>query len=264
MGKSSDLLKGRISYTLLELLNKAALHCGLTIPEGASKAYSEPIETYALDRELLAFLAKRGIKEQARPDCNYDTYTLVDENPQKPAPGYVPSNYWNFKRRDGKDSEFDLQITLSASFCEDVGRRGIALYPHASGTFVSPCDTLPNFRMFKALVEYGIEKDTNSRFQIEASLGTARRLVESDGSIVVSWTDLELGGIRTIGKLFREFSRGKEEFEELARSGNVFNPVPYPRHRNPGEELYIIEPAQPALFDTWRDQLKEYRSKLAL
>lgn len=260
MGTEFDLSNGN-SFTLRELLMKAALHCGLTIPGNASKAYSEPIKTYELDNELLAFLAEQGIRRQPRDD---DVFTLVDKNPQEKTPGFSPSNYWNFKRPEGDGRKLDLRITLKASFCENIQRRGIVLYPHASGTFVSPCDGLPNFRMFKALVEYGIEKDTSDRFQIEAGLATARRLAESDGSIVVSWTELGLGGIRKITDLFREFSRGREEIERLARDGRVFDPPPYSLYGNPGDKLFIIESAQPELFDTWREQLKEYRASLAL
>ncbi|MFY9458037.1 MAG: hypothetical protein WAP23_03925, partial [Candidatus Spechtbacterales bacterium] len=87
-------------------------------------------------------------------------------------------------------------------------------------------------------------------------------LAASDGSIVITWTELGLGGIRKLSHLFTEFAAQNETVAQLGRSGEVFDPVPNPRYQQPGDELFIAEPAQPKLIQTWRTQLNEYRAHL--
>jgi hypothetical protein len=239
-------------FTALDLLRRAAAYKGLKLREGASRACSEPIKTYFLDSKLLAVLAERGIKKQPRPDCNYQVFTLVDENPQEKFPGWAPSNYWNFKPLDNGRG-FDLRVTLSVHLSISVKSRGIVLVPEAYGSFVSPADRLPNFRMFKALVEND-----------DAAPDIAKELAASDGSIVVTWTDLGLGGIRRIADLFNEFAGQNETVKRLAWNEEIFNPVPYPRYQKPSEELFVAEPVQPKILRTWRQQLDDYRTRLVL
>lgn len=256
MEKSANLVRGTDTFTLLDLLRKVAEHKGLKITESASEAYSEPIKVYELDSELLAVLDKVGIRRQPRPDTDR-VFTLADENPQQKFPGWAPSNYWNFKlpdpgASDPRDREGSpRQITLSVGFGVNMQKRGIVLSPLAPGSFVSPCDSLPNFRMFKALAEADSEAPA-----------IAKELAASDGNITVSWTELGLGGIRRLISLFSEFTHGNEEVDKLARRMEVFDPEPYVQYQQPGEERYVAEPAQPRLFAAWQAQLDEYRAKL--
>lgn len=251
MKATTVLTMGENALTLLDLLRKAAARKGLTLHEGASKVYSEPIKEYALDERLLAALAERNIKRQARPDCRNEIFTLVDENPQTKVPGWAPSNYWNFKLVEGDKHRFDLRVTLSVGFGINFEKRGVVLVPQAHGSYVWAADRLPNFRMFKALVEN--DNDVPA---------VAKELAASDGTVVVTWTELGLGGIRRLADLFTEFAARNETVARLGRNGEVFNPAPSPRYQQPGDELFIPEPAQPKVIDTWRTQLNEYRSHL--
>lgn len=226
------------SFTLLDLLQKAAAHKGLKLHEG----YSEPIKVYELDDRLLAVLAEQNIKRQNRPDCRNEIFTLVDENPQEKVPGSAPSNYWNFKLLEDDKHKFDLRVTLSVGFSLNIEKRGIVLVPQVHGSFVSAADSLPNFRMFKALVEN--DEDISA---------VAKELAASDGSIVITWTELGLGGIRKLSHLFSEFVGRNETIARLG--GEVFNPAP-------SDELFIAEPTQPKLVQIWRTQLKEYSAHL--
>lgn len=242
---------GDNALTLLDLLRKTAAHKALRFHEGASEAYSEPIKEYMLDEKLLGMLAERNIKRQDRPDCKNEIFTLVDENPQKKVPGWLPSNYWNFKHMEGDKRRFDLRVTLSIGFGVNFEKRGVVLVPQAHGSYVSAADQLPNFRMFKALVE----NDSDAPV-------VAKELATSDGTIVVTWTELGLGGIRRLADLFAEFSARNETVARLGRNGEVFNPAPSPRYQQPGDELFIPEPAQSQIIETWRTQLREYCSNL--
>lgn len=245
------LRKGKDCFTLLDLIRKAAAKKGLMLHEGASRPYSEPIATYALDDKLLALLAERGIKRQARPDCQHRIFTLIDENPQEPSPGFAASNYWNFQLVEGQRDRFDLRISLAVGFAVNIEKRGVTLWPQAHGTYLTAADHLPNFRMFKALVESGGEV-----------LAVAREIAESGGHVLVGWRDLRLGGIRKLSDLFKEFARGNRVVEHLAREGEVFNPAPYPSRQEIADTLFIAEPAQSRVIAAWREQLASYRAAL--
>ncbi|MBI4119166.1 MAG: hypothetical protein HY452_02805 [Parcubacteria group bacterium] len=252
METRAELVDGVDTLTLLGLLGKAAAHKGLRIQAGSSSAYSEPIKEYVLDEELLAALAESGIKRQERPDCRNEIFTLVDENPQNKVPGWSSSNYWNFKLFEGDERKFDLRVTLYVGFQVSFKKRGVVLMPLARGSFFSPADHLPNLRMFEVLVN---ENDGDLPV-------VAKELVESGGTIVVTWTELGLGDIHKLPDLFEEFVGGNDLVNQLGRTGSVFDPAPYPHRQQPRDELFVLEQTQPKIFQMWRAQLNEYRDRL--
>ena len=252
-GKTPLLTHGKESFTLLELLAKTAAHKGLKLDSGSSRAMSEPIAAIVLDQKMLRLLAERKFRRHPRPDCQDTIFTLVDENPQEVIPGWNPSNVWNFKLVEGRN-EFDLQLTLYVGIGLSIEDRGFRLWPKTCGTGISPADHLPNFRMFKAIVENGATELPR----------IVNEIAESDGSVVVTYTDLELGGIRRIGDLFTEFFGTKEVVRGIARHGDVFDPQPYPFHQQPGDELFITESAQPKIVRAWRAQLNGYQESLTV
>ncbi len=250
--ESLGLKKGEDIIILSDLIRKAAIKEGLRLNEDALKAYSGPIAVYTLDQKLLDFLKERGIKRQHRPDCDNKVFTLVDENPQNPLPGYGSSNNWDFEIT--KEKTFILRITLFVGFGLNIEKRGIVLMPQAMGTSLSPSDHLPNFRMFKALVEWD-----NLPCQ-----GAQKIAKSEEGNTVVTWTELGLGGIRRISNLFSEFVGRNTIVRDIADKQEVFVPFPHPKLRNPGDEQFVVEPAQPKVFATWRKQLENYRSCLVV
>jgi hypothetical protein len=243
------LEEGRDVFTLLSLLRKAAEFKGLKLAkESESGAYTEPIATYVLDRKLLNILAENNIKQHPRPD---DIFTLSDENWQEKAPGWSPSNYWNFKKVQGKN-EFDLKMTLVAGVnLASYEDRGIRLTTKVHGTFLSACDRLPNFRVFKALVESGVQEVPD----------VAHKLVAGEGTLVVSWTDIGLGGMRRMSSLFFEVFGNKSEVNAIANRGGVFNPPPH-RLSMGDKDIFVAEPAQPRVMKAWREQIKKYSASL--
>lgn len=253
MQTQAVLKPGVESLTLNELFRKASEKKGLKFWEGTTSTVTKPFKTYKLSSERLDYLSRLGIKRQDRPDCRNEIFTLVDGNPQVPVPGFVPSNYWNFKEIDGKKGIFDLTISLQFKLRLGTKERGIVFIPQAHGTFVSAGDPLPNFRMFKALVE-----------QDASAPAVAREIAKSEGQVVVSWTEMGLGGIRSLRSLFEEFAKGKQSIMNLGTSSRVFNPAPFFQFQTQkdGDEVFITEKAQPKLFAAWRTQIKEYRAEL--
>lgn len=240
------------AFTFLDLLKKAASFKNLTLQEGSLYASSTPVKRYVLDEDLLGHLALRGIKRQDRPDCNNKIFTLVDENSQVKFCGQAPSNCWNFTLLDcdGERLKFDLCVDLSVGFGIDTKKRGVSLYPQVRGTFVSAADQLPKFRMFEALVEH----DGNAPL-------IAKELVAAGGELVVGWTSLGLAGIRSLVDLFGEFA-DRRLIKNLAHQGQVFDPPPFPPCQNPADELFVIEPIQPGIFEAWREQVNRYATSL--
>lgn len=252
---------GKDIFNQEELCRLAAQRKGLQLREGDSKTVSEPLASVELTAVVLRKLDELGIKRHERPD---DVFTLADTNPQVHTPGWTDSNYWNFKPIDlekgpvssetrRKNLKFDLRIDLSVELRVDQRERGVVLVPQASGTFLSPSDPLPNFRMFKALVE------------IVGEMPYVAREIASYGNVVVSWNDPGLGGLRSLMELYREFSGGKPALEELARRDGIFDPSPFPASNSPVSAVrYVAETEQPRLFRRWKEELEEYRAKLAL
>jgi len=249
------LVPGKDIFTMLDLLRKAAQYKGLKLQEGQSRAMSEPIKVYTLDDRLLAILAEQGIRQYGRPDCRNEILTLEDENPQKYVPGFVPSNYWNFKLLEGKKNKFDLRVSLSVGLgITTKGGGGVVFWPQAHGSFLSPVDELPNFRMFKALVES--DKDAPV---------VAKELAASKGSIIVSWTDLGLGGICGIFDLFVKFTGRNERVLRLGMdSDGIFCPHSNPRNVQPGDRLFVAKHVQTKIIETWNRQLKQYKEMLVV
>jgi hypothetical protein len=213
----------------------------------------KPFASKLIDEEFLRFLAERGFKRQERPDAPY-VFTLVDENHQEPASGFHASNYWNFRLPGGSEKAHELKIELSVYMALSISERGIVIIPQAHGTgIMSPADRLPNIRMFKALVDSGVEVP-----------GIAKEILASENSsVVIQFSDLGLGGIRTIHDLFHEFARGRPKITDMLNNRVVqFDPTPYNNMFDP--ECYMVEPAQPKTIAAWRKQLQDYRTAIDL
>lgn len=246
-----DLRPGVDWFTLWQLFQKAAKHKGLKLP--AQSTVCQPIKSYELNDDLLKILAKRNIRRQVRPDVNHPMLTLVDENSQQPCSGFLPSNYWNFKW-DDKKKKLCLEIKLYIELIFDERQRAVVLLPKTMASLLSPIDHWPNFRMFQALVEAD-----------EKPPAIAKEIADTKtGQLLVTFTDLGLGGIRSLLDLFLlEFAYKNKTVVDLAQAYPVFDPHPLHRYREQTGRVLIAEPAQPKIFQAWETQLKELRRKLS-
>ena len=205
------------------------------------------LKTYVLDDRLLKILAESNIVGQEHSDS---IFTLVDQNPQEPAPGFHPSNYWNFEKKAGK---FDLRISLSVEFDISTDEGGVVFKTRAFGTFLSPLNHLPNFRMFKTLVENDPK-----------ATAFAKEMAANNGRLVVSWDELGLAGICELNDLFYQFSGGKIVIFNLGENKTIFNPARELFTTPASEVTYVTGPGQKKLLEIWQMQLEAFRQELVL
>lgn len=230
------LLKKAAAFKTLELTNEVT-----TTP------VSQSIGCYELtDPGFVKALEQNGFKLTKRPD---GIITLSDENPQVKISGCAPSNYWNFLNNDERKDP--LQLTLHLAPFLNQRKRGVIFTPVVYGTFLSAVDRLPNSRIFKVVAKY----DPGAHLVVKT--------VADNDELVVNWTDVQLGGIRSLDVLFDEVRNDVEEFNDLARSSiSPFDPAPYPQDTQIDQEKYYLpEKIQPLLFDVWQAQLDEFKEK---
>ena len=232
----SLVLSNGDAYTVLELIRMAASLKGLELIEGASKTCSKYIAIYPLDQKMLDYLSNHNF--EMRSDGGF--LSLCDKS---------TGGRWNYSNREGDHD--NLELKLAVGFKIDMMRRGIIFVPHAYGTGGWTSEESHQRRMFRLLVA--------STPQITSSI--ALEIASSEKDFVLSWTKMSLGGIRPISNLFEEFA--SISVQDLAHSKlSPFNPAPYSQNFKHQDQLFIIEPAQPKVFDAWRSQLKNYRDSL--
>ncbi len=237
------LIHGENCFTETELSKFVIVNNRLSFSE-ANSYRSNSFREYVLSDEILKILREKNIEPRKADSEN--AYAISDNNP-----GEAGSN-WFFYLDQYKKGTFDLRVSLSFSVEIKIRKRGMVFYPHAEAcssncTCVSPNSRSANFRMFKTLI------DNNADDVPEI----AKRMAASpDGQVVVNWTELGLGGLRTLKDIFyNEFAKGNEAVQKLTKE-TIFFPNPY------NDSRYITEQVQSILFDVWEEQLKEYRNKL--
>lgn len=239
------LVDGTDRFTLSALVEKAAQSMGLTLnSKYGYEARSVKIKEYRVDQELRGRLKDQGITELVQ----HSGFTLQTPNGSR----------WNFVPPDKSEEKFDPRLYLLVGFRLSAERRGILMYPYVDGNCGSPADSGPSrgyLAMFKALVDADPEAPA-----------VAKEVAACDVYILIGWNSIGLGGIRQMRTLFAEFAQEKKAILDLGRGHNrVFDPDPYP-HRvgvsEPGDEIFIAEPAHGAIFDAWQGQLEEYRQSL--
>ncbi len=232
---------GQDSFTLLDLIRKAADHVGVIYHEGGKRAHSETIVSYPIDDATLKFLSTQGFEHEFRDD---GVLTIA-----------AHKGYWNyrFRSRDERPPD-DLVMQLCVGFSLDPKGQGIGVVPLAHGTFFSPASESPaNLQMFRSLVK--LHPDAPE---------IVRKIVEDHGHVRVTWTELGLGGVLRIYELFDQFAAGNDRLKHLARNTmSPFDPAPYDTRRQPGEVLYFSALAQAKVLDAWAGQLQGFHATLA-
>ncbi len=245
--------------TQRELACLALEQCGLELLEeglAPHSLFSNVLATFPLTLGVLARLQVRGFEFVHQAD---GTRTLVDRGS-----AWDSDTSWSFKPRNG-DEESDLQVTARVVCYADESRRGMVLAPRVQATLASAGCPYPNQRLFCALAE--MHADTIS----DTMHGIARHMIRHRLNYVVPWSDLRGGeglcGIRSLPALFSEFmgrfARHRCLIDKLDANG-FFSPEARKVHPDMPGALFVLEQAQPRVFQAWEAQLEECRRSLHL
>ena len=201
---------------------------------------------YPLAGDFLITLKSHGLEWSQRKD---GIATLAGPEPEEKG-GVTNAYYWNFRTDEKKDEQ---ALTLELRPFLDERERGIIFTPHANGTYLSALDKFVNFKVFEAAADC----DRSAHPLIS-------EIIAGRGIITVHWTDIHLGGIRSILALFNEFRRDNEEIKKLGHSNlSPFYPNPLSDRWNEAEaNLFLPEQYQPALFRLWQAQLESFQKSL--
>lgn len=206
---------------------------------------SNSVITYLLNGVFLEALEENSFELTERPD---GIITLSDKLARQTGIDYL--NYWNFRNREGEKDELALALGVSASLSQR--QRGIVLFPNVlGGTCLSAEAISSQKRVFEVAVRV-----------FPTTPPIIHEIVKGGGEIVVSWTEMGMGGIRPIEGIFDEF-RGEDNdnmVKQLCRSGmSPFEPNPYSLIT---KDAFLPEPYQPLLFHIWTEQLKNFKNRI--
>ncbi|MEK9194535.1 MAG: hypothetical protein AAB884_01865 [Patescibacteria group bacterium] len=236
------------------LISRAAELHELTIPAESRKHsdYPEfdtkPVGTFKLDRDFIATLQKHGFTfgPGTKPPHNEMVY-LAGHSNQRGAEVFE-SDCWAWKRTE-TDFQLDIRFRLRVS----EGKRGVVCEPHVFGNCSGGALHQPTIDNFvKAVVAHFSN--------LHVLIMTAANV---ETPPVIHWSEIGLGGIRSVGSLFDELCGRNEKVMELACSTSLspFDPVPYPQGTmwEVKDRLFVLETDQPKLFRQWRKQLQTFK-----
>lgn len=248
MSDASALLEMNINtFSLRELAGRAAMLKGITLQDTHGLLQSEPLREYILGNDELKKLAKHRIVKHDRPDENCQTISLVDENPQVYVPAQIPDNTWDFGRHT---VDIGLRVSLHIQMSILPFPHGVVLTPVMIGGFKSAGNALSNFRMFKALAGDDL-----------FAPDIAKALAASDGSIMVTWIELGLPGLKKLSDVFTAFKDANRAAMRLHNNELVFTPSPTLRDPEDRTELFVTQEIHAKVMHSWWKQLTNYAYK---
>lgn len=243
MDARNEEIAAQIKEQLLsaqQLIEKAAVFLGLgNKNEEVFSGYRlKPLCQYELTGEFLKALQTGGFEYKERPD---GVITLSGES----------NKYWNFRRREGEKDKLLLSLELLPNISEPD--RGVVFTPMVFGTFLSPGEVSISLEVFRVVLKNNLEKHP-----------LIHKVVAADGKLVVTWTNIQLGGIRSLQTLFEEFVNRNKKINELRH--NPLSPFDFQPHlcRDLTEPYYLPESIQPLILQLWRYQLENFVNALNL
>ncbi|MEK7121598.1 MAG: hypothetical protein AAB857_02720 [Patescibacteria group bacterium] len=229
-----------------KLIEKAAASRGLTIKryhENGQYSETEIVGTYKLDKELLEALGKVGFTFEPGKKSPYDTMIYLTGNSNQKGQEVFDSDCWDWKRTE-TNHELTIYLRLSVSEKE----RGVVAVPEVWGNCSGGACHRPTINKFVVTVA-GYSPDAHPLLK-EMTL---------DSYPTIHWSDVGLGGIKSVGTLFRELYGHNESILMLANSNiSPFAPSPKQGKYN----YFVVESDQPRLFEQWENQLRAYKDKL--
>ncbi|MBI2626686.1 MAG: hypothetical protein HYW77_00360 [Parcubacteria group bacterium] len=229
-----------------EIIEKAATCKGLTVKryrEDREYSETEVIGTYKLDKGLLEALGKVGFTFEPGRKPPHDSMIYLTGNSNQRGQEVFESDCWAWKRTD-TNHELTIYLRLSVSEKE----RGVVVVPQVWGNCsVGACHRPTINKLVVAIGGYATDAHPLLKEMAVDSYPT------------IHWSDIGLGGIKSVGTLFRELYGHNESVSRLADS-NVSPFAPSPKQA--GYNYFVVESYQPRLFEQWKNQLQEYKDRL--
>jgi hypothetical protein len=229
-----------------ELIEKAATSRGLTIKryrEDRGYSETEVIGTYKLDKGLLEALGKVGFTFEPGRKPPYDAMIYLTGNSNQRGQEVFESDCWNWKR-----TETDHKLTIYLRLLVSEKERGVIAVPEVWGNCSGGACHRPTINKFVMAVA-GYSQEAHSLL----------KEMTADSYPTIYWSDIGLGGIKSVSTLFRELYGHNESISRLADS-NVSPFAPSPKQA--GYNYFVVESDQPRLFEQWNKQLQEYKDRL--
>ena len=163
----------------------------------------------------------------------------------------IDSDCWAWER-----TETSHQLAVYFQLHVDEESRGIICVPDVSGNCSGGACHRPTSNRLMSIIA--------THFPNTHPL--IRQITEKSPYPVIGWSEIGLGGIRSIGWLFDESYGRNRKVGQLVDS--IISPfVPNPRSRfnlsAATDRLFVLESDQPQLFRQWKGQLANLRSELA-
>lgn len=235
------------------LIRKAAAARNLVLPEKSREhAFhpeydSEIVGTFKLSKEFLATLKKYGVTfEPGDDELRKDMIYLCGHSHQ-PNAEIWESDCWAWKQ-----GKVRYELTVNFRVSADESKRGVVCLPHIWGNCSGGACHQPTInKVVAAIAEH---------------FPDAHRLIkeapDSDFKPVIPWSEIGVGGVKSIWKLFYELFAENKRVKDLARSHlSPFDPNPHQQKNwgEPKDELFVPEMDQTKLFRQWKEQLEKFK-----
>jgi len=246
LSQEPTLLPADIFIRRSELIEKVATSKGLIIKkhhEDRQKSETEVVGTYKLNKRLIEAFGKVGFTFEPGRKPPHDTMIYLSGNSDQRGEEVFESDCWAWKRTE-KNPQLTVYFELSASERE----RGVIAVPKVWGNCSGGACHRPTINKLVVAIA-GYFPDVHPLL----------KEVTTDSYPAIYWSDIGLGGVRTVATLFEELRGHNEPVSRLAHS-NVSPFLPSPK--DIGHDYFVVESDQPKLFEQWRRQLREYKNKL--
>ena len=242
--KESELIKRAASYGQLILEAEHRKHS--SYPEFDS----EIVGTFNLNKNFIDALQHRGFSFGSSIDPTRNRMFYLSGNSNQREKEVFESDCWAWER-----TKTDPQLNVYFRLLTAEDKRGIVCTPHVWGNCDGGACHIPTINNFiRVVAEHFpdahplIKEAANTNFQP-----------------VIFWGDINMAGIRSVGRLFREVYGQNEKITALAHSTlSPFNPSPYLQRSiyEVNDRAFVSESDQPRLFRQWKEQLENFKNSL--
>lgn len=208
--------------------------------------------TFLLNDGFLATLKKYGFTFEPGKTPSHSEMVYLSGNSHQPNRQEIwDSDCWAWKRSEVGPRELTVSFRLSVS----EEHRGVVFLPKVWGNCSGGACHQPTIEKCVAAIA---EHFPNAHPLIKA-------VKDAGPHPVINWSDIGLGGIKSVGKLFHELFGHNETVYNLADTRlSPFNPPPHPKRigMEMVDRLFVLEADQTKLFKQWKDQLQEFCASL--